>query len=198
MIIIGLTGSIAMGKSEVAKIFSEQGLPVFDADQEVHKLYDSQAGVSLLETIVPRALKQGKVDRTILSALVLADGSLLDKLETLVHGEISNRRQHFVDTARAHGQAIAIVDMPLLFEKHHEKTVDVTVVVSAPEALQHKRAMLRPAMTFEKLDMILQRQMPDREKRDRADYIIENNGTLEQLKANTLKVLMSIRKVHTL
>jgi dephospho-CoA kinase len=198
MIKIGLTGSIAMGKSEVARILAEQGLPVFDADKEVHKLYDSAEGAALLKPDVPDAIRGGKVDRGLLTQIVMKDKHQLNKLENIVHAEIAARREIFTFASQSKGHSIIIYDIPLLFEKTMEKSVDVSVVVSSPEAQQRKRALARPGMTPEKLDMILQRQMPDHEKRKRADYVIENDGTLEQLAERTLHVLQQIKRTHSL
>jgi dephospho-CoA kinase len=198
MITIGLTGSIAMGKSEVARIFKEHGIPVFDADQAVHQLYDSQAGVELLQSLVPEAIVEGKIHRPTLTTLVLKDAALLNRLETIVHGEVAKRRAAFKAVAQEKGHAIIVFDIPLLFEKQFETSVDVTIVVSAPEHLQRQRALARPGMTQEKLDMILARQMPDAEKRQRADYVIENNATLAELKNKSLGIIADIRKHHTL
>jgi dephospho-CoA kinase len=198
MIKIGLTGSIAMGKSEVARILVEAGLPLFDSDLEVHKLYDSAEGAALLLPFVPEAIHNGRVDRSLLSKIVIADQTKLNQLETLVHAEIANRREAFAAAAENDGHSLVVFDVPLLFEKSLEKTVDVTVVVSAPEPEQRQRALAREGMTPEKLDMILSRQMPDREKRKRADYIIENNGTLTDLAERTRAILVQIKRTHTL
>lgn len=198
MIIIGLTGSIAMGKTEVAKIFAAEAIPIFDADKEVHALYDSLEGVDLLHPLVPKAIVDGKVDRPRLSKLLLDQPALLEKLETIVHTEIARRRTLFVEQAETAGHSIVVVDIPLLFEKSAEKHVDVTIVVSAPADLQQQRALARPGMTQEKLDMILKRQMPDAEKRRLASYVIINDGTLEDLRENTLAVLNNIKKEHRL
>jgi dephospho-CoA kinase len=198
VITIGLTGSIAMGKTEVANIFRAEAIPVFDADKEVHALYDRKEGAALLGPIVAQAIVNDKVDRPTLSKLVLEQPALLEKLETMVHAEIARRRTLFVTQAEQAGHGILVVDVPLLFEKSGEKQVDVSIVVSAPEELQHQRALKRPGMTQEKLDMILKRQMPDAEKRRLANYVIINDGTLEDLRANTLAVLNDIRKEHRL
>lgn len=198
MIKIGLTGSIAMGKTEVARILVGEGLPLFDSDYAVHELYDSPAGATLLKPIVPEAILNGRVDRTRLSKLVLANPAKLNQIETVVHAEIARRRDAFAATAEREGHAIVVFDVPLLFEKHLEKTVDVIVVVSSPENQQRQRALARPGMTVEKLEMILSRQMPDEEKRNRADYVIENTGTLEDLAERTRAVLKQIKRTHTL
>jgi dephospho-CoA kinase len=198
MIKIGLTGSIAMGKSEVGRILVGEGIPLFDSDREVHRLYETAEGVALLNPFVPETIRNGQVDRALLTKIVLADPARLNQIETVVHAEIAKRRDAFVATAESNGHTIVVYDVPLLFEKHMEKTVDATIVVSASEAEQRKRALSRDGMTPEKLDMIMSRQMPDHEKRKRADYVIENNGTLEQLVERTRSVLNQIKRTHTL
>lgn len=198
MIKIGLTGSIAMGKSEVARIFREEGVPVFDSDAEVHKLYESAEGVSLLKPHVPNAIAKNKIDRGLLTKVVMADPAKLNALENIVHAEIARRREIFADEAETQGHPIIVFDVPLLFEKNVENTVDVTVVVSSPEAAQRQRALARPGMTPPKLEMILTRQMADSEKRKRADHILENNGTLADLKSATLNLIRSIKRTHSL
>jgi dephospho-CoA kinase len=198
MMTIGVTGSIAMGKSEVSRIYREQGIPVFDADLEVHALYDSQEGVALLQPCVPEAIVDGQIHRATLTAIVMKNPERLSQVEKIVHHEIAERRVAFAEHAEKSGHSIVVYDIPLLFEKSYEKIVDVTVVVSAPSDIQQQRALLRSGMTQEKLDMILARQMPDAEKQKRADYVIENDGTLEHLRDRALVVLASIKKEHTL
>ncbi len=198
MIIIGLTGSIAMGKSEVAKIFSKEGIPVFDADKEVHALYDSPEGAALIRSLIPEAIIDGKVDRTVLSKHVLENAQRLEQLENIVHAEIAKRRVNFASQAEKQGHSIIVADVPLLFEKSGEKQVDVTIVVSAPEEQQRDRALARPGLTVKKLEAILKRQMPDAEKRRLANYVIINDGPLDALRQNTLAVLANIKKEHRL
>lgn len=198
MIIIGLTGSIAMGKSEVASVFRAEAIPVFDADQEVHALYDSPEGAALLQPYLPEAIIDGKVNRPHLSKIVTQQPPLLEKLETIVHAEIAKRRTQFAAQAEKAGHSIIVFDIPLLFETSGEKQVDVTVVVSAPADLQYQRALARPGMTAAKLDMILKRQMPDAEKRRLANYVIINDGSLDDLAKSTLSVLNNIKKEHRL
>jgi dephospho-CoA kinase len=198
MIKIGLTGSIAMGKSEVGRILADEGLPLFDSDKSVHDLYNSAEGATLLKPIAPEAIHDGQVDRTRLSKIVLEDPAKLNEIEAVVHAQIARRRDVFTATAERDGHAIVVFDVPLLFEKHLEKTVDITVVVSSPETQQRQRALARPGMTAEKFEMILSRQMPDAEKRKRADYVIENSGTLADLAQRTRDVLNQIKRTHTL
>jgi dephospho-CoA kinase len=194
MIIIGLTGSIAMGKSEVAKILARENVPVFDADQTVHDLYESAEGAALLSGLAPQATAHYRVDRVELSKLVMKDQSLLKQVETLVHAVVARERAAFLGEARAKGQDVVVLDVPLLFEKNLQRDVDVTVVVSAPEHLRRQRALARADMKEAKLDMIIARQMSDLEKRKRADYVIENDGSIDDLRERTRAVLKKIRE----
>jgi dephospho-CoA kinase len=198
MITIGLTGSIAMGKSEVANILRSEDIPVFDADGEVHRLYDSNEGAQLLQPIAPDTIIDGKVNRARLSKAVLRNPELLKKVEAVVHAEIAKQRLAFAAEANRMATPIIVVDVPLLFETGGEKQVDVTVVVSSPEDQQKTRALARPGMTPEKLEIILNRQMPDAEKRRLANYVIINDGTREELRKTTLAVLSNIKKEHRL
>ena len=181
MMVIGLTGSIAMGKSEAARYLASLGFPVFDSDAEVHKLYESKAGAELVRSIAPQAILQEKVDRPALSAIVLNNQALLNALEKLVHAEIRKRRIAFLSQARATKVKAAILDIPLLFETAAEVEVDRVIVVSAPPEIQRQRALARPGMTPERLQLILARQMPDAEKRRRADAIIDTSSTVQQM-----------------
>ncbi len=194
MIVIGLTGGIAMGKSEVAKILASDGIPVFDSDLEVHRLYDSGDGGKLIADIAPAAISNGKVDRHQLASIVVAQPALLGELEKRVHAEIRRRRLGFIAEEEAKGTVMVAVDIPLLFETGAERDVTTTVVVSARSELQRERALKRPGMTPEKLALILQRQMPDDEKRRRADHVIETNGSLEELSQRVRDVVHKIRK----
>jgi dephospho-CoA kinase len=192
--VVGLTGSIAMGKSEVAKIFRQHKIPVFDSDDEVHALYDSPKGAALLQEEAPKATQGGRVDRKILTDLVMQDKDLLSKLEKKVHAEIRRRRNAFLEDAQNQGAKIAVVDVPLLFETASDKDVDFTIVVSSTPHLQKQRGLARPGMTEERFDMIVKRQMPDAEKRRRATHIIENNGTLDDLKHTTEKLIATLQQ----
>jgi dephospho-CoA kinase len=194
MKVIGLTGSIAMGKSEVAKIFRQNGIPVFDSDAEVHALYDSPQGANLLRTDVPDATVYDRVDRKIVTELVMQDGDLLSRLEKKVHAEIRRRRLDFIAAAKFSGAHLVVVDVPLLFETAADKEVDATIVVSSSPEVQKQRALARPGMAEERLEMIMKRQMPDAEKRRRATHVIENNGTLDDLKRATEKLISTIQQ----
>jgi len=188
MIIVGLTGSIATGKSEVAKLFSAAGIPVFDSDIEVHDLYAEKSTVDLIGKTFPDAIVNGTIDRQRLGQLVLDSLEDLKKLESLIHPLVRKRRERFISFWRKQNCPFVILDVPLLFETGENRELDYVVVVSANEKVQRNRAMVRPGMTREKLAGILARQMPDLEKRSRADFIVENSGSLEHLQ-NQVAVL---------
>ena len=181
MISAGLTGSIATGKSEVAKLFSAAGIPVFDSDAEVHDLYAEKPTTNLLGKAFPEVIVDGKVDRQFLGQRVLGSPEDLKKLESLIHPLVRKRRKDFIAHWRKQNSPFVVLDIPLLFETGQDKEVDYVIVVSAKEDVQRKRAMARPGMTEKKLASILARQMPDVEKRGRADFIIENSDSLEHL-----------------
>lgn len=182
MITVGLTGSIATGKSEVAKLFSAAGIPVFDSDAEVHGLYAQKTIRDLLGKIFPDVIIDGEVDRPRLGQRVLGSPKDLRKLESLIHPLVRKGRKRFIAHWRKQGSPLVVIDIPLLFETGQEEELDYIIVVSANEDAQRRRAMARPGMTKQKLAGILARQMPDVEKRNRADFIIENSGSLEQLR----------------
>ena len=189
MMVIGLTGSIAMGKSEAAKILADYGLAVFDSDAEVHKLYDSEAGATLMRPFVPEATAHGRVDRKLVTEAVLKDPTLLSRLEKQVHAEIRKRRDAFIARTKAAGAKAVVLDIPLLFETGSEKDMDKTIVVSSQPEIQRTRALARLGMTEERLSMILAKQMPDAEKRAKADVVIKNNASLADLKKSLLDIL---------
>ena len=195
MLLIGLTGSIATGKSETSKLFAEAKIPVFDADAEVHKIYENKRFIAELAKYFPTAVHKNAINRKMLSELVLPDAGKLKILETLVHPLVQLERQKFVSKWRAENVSFVIVDIPLLYETGQSTTFDYVVVVSAPEAIQRERALLRQGMTEEKLTAILARQIPDQEKRERADFVIENAGGLEELRSQIAEL---IRKLETL
>ncbi|QPC43359.1 dephospho-CoA kinase [Kaustia mangrovi] len=180
MIVLGLTGSIAMGKSETARMFRELGVPVFDADAAVHALYaEGGAAVGPVAEAFPGAVSDGAVDREALAARVLGDGEAIARLEAIVHPLVRDAERAFLDKARREKAPLAVLDIPLLFETGGEGRVDRIVVVSAPADLQRERALARPGMTQEKLDAILARQVPDAEKRRRADFVVDSSRGLE-------------------
>ncbi|HEX2764578.1 MAG TPA: dephospho-CoA kinase [Allosphingosinicella sp.] len=188
MIKLGLTGSIGMGKSTVAQMFADEGVPVFDADSAVHRLQGPEGAlVAEIEAHFPGTTGPGGVDRGALSERVLGEPQALRRLETLVHPAVARERQAFL---RAHsGVRVVLLDIPLLFETGGEGQVDRIAVVSAPEDVQRERVLARPGMTAEKLANILARQMPDAEKRARADFVIPTGGSLEETRRAVRRIL---------
>ena len=193
MIVAGLTGSIAMGKSETARMFAARGIPVFDSDAVVHELYaPGGAAVEPLRALAPEAVIAGGVDRGRLATLVQADPQLLGKIEAVVHPLVRSRQKSFLATS-AQNSDLAVLDIPLLFETGRQHEVDVVIVVSADPLLQRTRALARPGMTPEKLDFILSRQVPDSEKRSRADYVIDTSVSLAETAREVDRVIAQIR-----
>lgn len=178
MIILGLTGSIGMGKSTTAKMFREAGVPVHDSDEAVHRLY-SGVGAPLIEARFPGSVVDGVVDREKLSRAVLGQPEALRDLEKIIHPLVRADADTFLDSSRAAGAPFAVLDIPLLFETQGEGRVDKIVVVSAPADVQRERVLARPGMTTEKFEAILARQVPDAEKRRRADFIVDTGQGLE-------------------
>lgn len=194
MIVAGLTGSIAMGKTETAKMFAARGIPVFDSDAAVHQLYTKGGdAVPVIAALAPSAIKEDAVDRRALAALVLAEPGLLKSIETAVHPLVKARQITFLSEASQQGHDMAILDIPLLFETGRQADVDVVIVVSAGPELQRERALKRPGMTPEKLDFILSRQVPDEAKRAQADYVIDTSVSLEETGQAVDRVLAAIR-----
>ncbi|MBB6465950.1 dephospho-CoA kinase [Aminobacter carboxidus] len=182
MIVLGLTGSIGMGKSTTAKMFTDAGVPVHDSDEAVHRLYAGQAA-PLIEAAFPGTVKQGVVDRTELSRHVLGDAVALKKLEGIIHPLVRADANAFLERSRAAGAAIAVLDIPLLFETNGRGRVDKVVVVTAPADVQRQRVLARPGMTEQKFEAILAKQVPDAEKRKLADYIVDTGNGLEPARA---------------
>jgi dephospho-CoA kinase len=193
VIVLGLTGSLAMGKSTTAELFRQAGARVYDADAEVAALYaPGGQAVAPVGRAFPGVVRDGAVDRERLSAAVASDPSALARLEALVHPLVGARRQAFLDQARAEGARVTVLDIPLLFEVGADKTVDAVVTVSAPEAMQRARALARPGMSEEKLRLILDRQTPDAEKRARADFVIDTSQGLASARAQVQAVLDAV------
>ena len=188
MIILGLTGSIGMGKSTTAKLFAEAGVPVYDADATVHMLYEGEA-VPAIEAAFPGTTADGKVDRARLSARVVHDPAAIRKLEQIVHPMLGASRQKFLHDAEASGAPVAVVDVPLLYETGGEKRVDAVVVVTTTPELQRQRILARDNMTSEKLDAILARQLPDAEKRRRADFVVDTSDGLDAVRLRIRDIL---------
>ena len=188
MIILGLTGSIGMGKSTTAKLFAEAGVPVYDADAAVHRLYEGEA-VPAIEAAFPGTTVDGKVDRARLSALLVHDPAAMQKLERIVHPMLGASRKKFLDQAERSGAPVAVVDVPLLYETGGENRVDAVVVVTTSPEVQRERILARDNMTGEKLDAILARQLPDSEKRKRADFVVDTSHGLEPVRARIRDIL---------
>ena len=184
MYALGLTGSLAMGKTTVLKMFSSRGIPVFDSDAEVRKFLKTSARLKKgLQANFPEVFVSGEVDRKRLARTVFSDDLKLRQLENLIHPHIMRRIRMFINLHRQRDTALVVIDIPLLFEASAEDVLDGVAVVSAPEAVQEKRALDRPDMTKKRLSFILGRQTPDAEKKKRADFIIPTGGTLKATKA---------------
>jgi dephospho-CoA kinase len=194
MIILGLTGSIGMGKSTTAKLFAEAGVPVYDADATVHTLYEGEAAASI-EAAFPGTTAGGKVDRNKLSARVVHDPAAIKRLEGIVHPMLGASRQRFLHDAEQSGAPVAVVDVPLLFETGGEKRVDAVVVVTTTPEIQRARILARDNMTAEKLDAILARQLPDAEKRRRADFVVDTSHGLDPVRARIRDILAEAVKL---
>jgi dephospho-CoA kinase len=194
MIILGLTGSIGMGKSTTAKLFAEAGVPVYDADATVHMVYAGEAAPAI-EAAFPGTTVDGKVDRTKLSARVLHDAAAMKQLEQIVHPMLRAYHQKFLDDAERSGAPVTVVDVPLLYETGGEKRVDAVVVVTTSPEIQRKRILERDNMTGEKLDAILARQLPDAEKRKRADFVVDTSEGLDPVRARIRDILQEAAKM---
>lgn len=191
---LGLTGSIGMGKSTTARFFAEAGVPVWDADAAVHRLYaPGGAAVAAIAALHPPAVAAGAVDRAVLKTWIAQDPAALQRIEAAVHPLVAADRADFIAQAEAAGAPLVVLDIPLLFETGAETAMDAVLVVSAPPEVQRARVLARPGMTGPQLDTILRRQMPDAEKRARADYVIETTG-LEQTRAAVQDLIARIRE----
>jgi dephospho-CoA kinase len=194
MIILGLTGSIGMGKSTTAKLFEEAGVPVYDTDASVHRLYEGEAAPAI-EAAFPGTTVDGKVDRTKLSAKVVHDPAAMKQLEQIVHPMLGASRQNFFDQAERSGAPVVVVDVPLLYETGGEKRVDAVVVVTTTPEVQRERILARDNMTGEKLDAILARQLPDAEKRKRADFVVDTSHGLDPVRLRIRDILEQAAKM---
>ncbi len=188
MIILGLTGSIGMGKSTTAKLFAEAGVPVYDADATVHLIYEGEAAPAI-EAAFPGTTIGGKVDRARLSERVVHDPAAIKRLEQIVHPMLRAYHQKFLDDAEQSGAPVAVVDVPLLYETGGEKRVDAVVVVTTTPEIQRERILTRDNMTDEKLNVILARQLPDAEKRKRADFVVDTSHGLDPVRARIRDIL---------
>lgn len=193
MIKIGLTGSIGMGKSTTGQMFVARGCPLHDADATVHRLYQGRA-VPLIEAAFPGTTGPDGVDRAALSKQVIGNSDAMAKLEAIIHPLVHEEERAFFEAANASGADSVVLDIPLLFETGGEARVDVIVVVSAPEEVQRARVLARPGMSEEKFEAIKARQMPDAEKRQRADYVIDTGTGLDDAAHQVDRILDAIRQ----
>ena len=195
MIVLGLTGSIGMGKSATLALFAEMGAAIYDADATVHKLYaKGGAAVPLVEAAFPGVEKDGAIDRQELSKRVVGKPEAMKLLESIVHPLIGESRAAFFEAARQDGKDLVLLDVPLLFETGGEARVDTVVVVSAPSEIQRERVLAREGMTAEKFAAILARQTPDAEKRRRADFVIDTGQGLEAARQQVESVIAALRQ----
>jgi len=190
MIILGLTGSIGMGKSTVGGMFAEEGAPCFDSDGAVHALYSAGGGaVAPVEAAFPGVTKDGGIDRDALSARVVGNEAAIKQLEAIVHPLVRQAQAEFLQGNRDAGAKVVVLDIPLLFESGGARFVDKVAVVTAPAEVQRKRVLARPGMTEEKFEAILARQTPDAEKRARADFVIDTSGSFDATRAQVREAL---------
>ncbi|MFZ3352408.1 MAG: dephospho-CoA kinase [Xanthobacteraceae bacterium] len=192
--VLCLTGSLGMGKTTAARYFAEAGVPVHDSDAVVHALYEGKA-VSAIEQAFPGSTSGGKVDRAKLAAMVLNDRAALARLEAIVHPLVSESTDEFLADAKAKGVSVVVLDVPLLFETDTHRRCDATVVVSAPAQIQRQRVLERPGMTEEKFSAILSKQLPDAEKRRRADFIVDSSKDYDHARAQVRDILRAVAKI---
>ena len=192
MLVVALTGSIGMGKSTVAAHLRARGLPVFDADAEVHRLYAGPA-VPLIEAAFPGTTRVGEVDRVALTRALISDSGGFKRLEAIVHPLVQESEKAFLQAAAHSGATMAVLEVPLLFETGGERRVDVSVVVSAPAQVQRERVLARPGMSEAKLAQLLARQIPDDEKRSRADFVVDTGTTVAETLAQVDRLLESLQ-----
>ena len=192
MIVIGLTGSVGMGKSTTAAMFAAAGVPVFDADAAVRRLY-AGAAVAPVEAAFPGVTRDGRIDREALGPRVIGDEAAMRRLEAIVHPLVRAARESFLAEARAAGAAMAVLDIPLLYETGGAAEVDVVVLASAPKAVQKARVLARLGMTEAKFEAILGKQMPDAEKRKRADLVIETGDGLEAAERRVREIIVALK-----
>jgi dephospho-CoA kinase len=190
-VILGLTGSIGMGKSTTAAMFRDLGVPVHDSDAAVHRLY-SGAAAPLIEAAFPGVVEGGTVNRALLGQRVLGDGEAMQHLEAIVHPLVRGEEQAFLKTAAANRAPVAVVDIPLLFETKGENRVDAIAVVTASPEIQRKRVLARPGMTEERFRQILARQMPDAEKRRRAHFVVDTGQGLDHARYQVRDILRAL------
>jgi dephospho-CoA kinase len=191
MFILGLTGSIGMGKSTTAGFFRDAGVPVHDSDAVVHRLYEGEA-VGPVEAAFPGVTVDGKIDRARLAAQLVGKPDAIEQLEAIVHPLVRGVTRRFVEEQAKRGARVIVLDIPLLFETGGEKNVDAVVVVSAPAAAQRARVLGRPGMSAEKLDALLARQMSDHDKRIRAHFVVDSSRSFDSAHAQVLGILRAV------
>jgi dephospho-CoA kinase len=194
MFVLGLTGSLGMGKSTTARFFAEEGVTLHDADAAVHRLYEGEA-TPLIEAAFPGTTSGGRVDRDKLAKKVLGDSAAIKKLETIIHPLVGRAEARFLDEAARKDAAVVVLDIPLLFETGADRRCDAVVVVSAPADVQRARAFERPGMTEEKFQAILAKQMPDAEKRARADFVVDTSKGFDAARAQVREILGRIARM---
>ena len=194
MIVLGLTGSLGMGKSTTAKMFADEGVPVHDADAAVHRLYEGEAA-PLIEAAFPGTTSGGKVDRGKLGERVIGDATAMRKLEGIVHPLVRQAEERFLAEAKRQGAKVAVLDIPLLFETGGDKRCDAVVVVSAPSGTQRARVLERPGMTEQKFQALAAKQMPDADKRARADFIVDSGQGYEAARQQVREILAQVAKM---
>jgi dephospho-CoA kinase len=192
MLVIGLTGGIGMGKSAAAERFAEHGIPVFNADLCVHQLYEG-AAIGPIEAAFPGIAREGRIDRTLLSEKIAGSPERLHQLERIVHPLVVEAELDFLRAQENNGARLAVLEIPLLFETGADARVDVTLVVSAPHDVQRARVLARPDMTVDKLEHLLARQLPDAERRARADYVVDSGTSLERMRIEIDRLIESLK-----
>ncbi|MHA6287896.1 dephospho-CoA kinase [Maricaulis sp. CAU 1757] len=195
--LVGLTGSIGMGKSATANLFREQGIPVFDADATVHGLYEKGGdAVAPIEATFPGVVVDGAVDRARLAAQLAEDEAGFEHLEAIVHPLVARERQAFLEAAEKAGAAFVVLDIPLLFETGGDAWVDIIIVAHAPEAVRRARVLQRPGMTEARLDAIIARQTADSDKLERADYVVETSGGIDDARQQVVRIIEALGGVN--
>jgi dephospho-CoA kinase len=194
MFILGLTGSVGMGKSATAKMFADEGVPVHDADAAVHALYEGEA-VAAIEAAFPGTTANGRVDRGKLGERVIGHPDEIKRLERIVHPLVARVRDAFLAKAERDGAKVAVLDIPLLYETGGDARCDAVVVVSAPAEVQRERVLTRPGMTDAKLAAILAKQMPDADKRARADFVVDTSQGFDAARAQVRDILARVSKM---
>ncbi|AQX20565.1 dephospho-CoA kinase [Bartonella sp. WD16.2] len=194
MKIIGLTGSIAMGKSTTARFFKQAGVPVFSADEVVHQLYCNEPVLSLIIRTFPGVVENGQVNRLKLSKVLINNHEKLKALEKIIHPLVWKKEKEFVNRARQQGKKLIVLDIPLLFETNSENRVDSVIVVSAPSVIQKKRVMNRPNMSEEKFAAINAKQISDEKKKERADFVIDTGKSLDNTRQQVFHIIKNLLK----